>query len=226
MAVPSARIARQRTKGGGHTIHEHRYNGHLVDAAEQDLERLHEAVVDGHPGGDGQVDSTVEHGSCDGLRGCCVDGERPCLRSEVTDGVRRGGQAERWHLLVEEAVVVVRRVEHHQFGVELAHERARLRDGGIDGVQDLGVRVVLADQRGVGQAHGSGAHAVLLRVGGVDDDLAEYVAVGHELEALVDFGEGHGAVDDGAHARSVIMRSNATNSLRVQPVDPRIRCCR
>ncbi|MET9973085.1 hypothetical protein ABZZ80_46370, partial [Streptomyces sp. NPDC006356] len=74
-------------------------------------------MVDGHPGRDGEVAAAVESTLRQGFGGVGVDRQRAGLR---------------WHLLVEEAVVVVGRVQHHELRVEAADEGLRVVDGPAD----------------------------------------------------------------------------------------------
>jgi hypothetical protein len=111
-----------RRERWGDGVDEERDRRHRVQPAEEDLQRLHHAVVDLHPQRHREVDAAVERGLGEPFGDVAGHVERARGGSEVADGRGREADAELRHQLVEEAVVVVRAEDDDQFRVVVGDE--------------------------------------------------------------------------------------------------------
>ena len=76
--------------------------------------------------------------------------ERPVVGAVVADPLRVGADAERWHQLVEEAVVVVGGEDDDELRVEAFDEFPCLRERAVDVVKEVLRRPGQIQQRAVG----------------------------------------------------------------------------
>ena len=123
-------VHRGERRGDG--VDEERHRRHRVQPAEEDLQRLHHAVVDLHPQRHREVDPAVQRGLGQPLGDVPGDVERAWGGTEVADRGGREADAELRHQLVEEAVVVVRAEDDDQFRVVLGDELAGGGERGLD----------------------------------------------------------------------------------------------
>ena len=130
--LPEQPGAAGRAQRHGDAVDEHRHHRHPVDAAEQYLQRLREAVVDVHPLRQRHVDPGVQDGADQGQGSIVIDGQRAGRGVVIADRLGRRADAERRHHVVEEPVVVVRPEDHHQLGREVRDERAGTVEGGLN----------------------------------------------------------------------------------------------
>src|SRR4029450_3073988 len=107
--------------------------------------------------------------------------------------------------------------------VELANEGAGVLDRGIHRREDLGGRVVLADQGRVGEADGSGGHGCSFVAVGWMTTVPARAPAGISGKPLWSSAGGMPRSIPGRTPFASSSRSIATSSLRVQPVEPRIR---
>jgi hypothetical protein len=140
-------VHRGERRGDG--VEKERDRRHRVQATEEDLQRLHHAVVDLHPQRHREVDSAVERCLRQPFGDVPGNVERPRGGTEVADGGRREADAELRHQLVEEAVVVVGTEDHDQFRVVLLDERAGGLERGLDVRGQLSRRLRELQQRAV-----------------------------------------------------------------------------
>ena len=129
----------------GDAVDEHRDDRDAVDATEQHLQRLREAVVDVHPLRQRHVDLGVQYRLGECPRRVVIDRQRPGRGVVVTDRLGGRADAEARHHVVEEPVVVVRPEHHDQLRVELGDERPRTRQRLVDALARF--------RRGFGEPH-------------------------------------------------------------------------
>ena len=127
----------QRPQRGGDRVDEDRYHRARRRGTEQLLQRLDGAVVDVHVRRYRDVDAGGQDRFRAGDRGRLGNVQRPFVGAVVADSLRFGANAERWHQLVEEAVVVVGSKDDDDLRVEVcrrnplpARARRRCRQGG------------------------------------------------------------------------------------------------
>ncbi len=119
------------------------------DVAEDDLDRLHGAVIYLHVKRDGQVDALGHHRLREASGQVFRDVQPAGLAAVVSDALGGEADAERGHQPVEETVVVVRAEVHHDVGVELQDEPTGLVEGALELRRHLRVQFGVLQQRTV-----------------------------------------------------------------------------
>ena len=104
---------------------------------EQQLQRLNGAVVDVHARRDRDVDAGGQDRFRAGDGGRFGDVEWTFVGAVVADALRVGADTERWHQLVEEAVVVVGSKDDDDVGVEVRDEIPCLAQRAVDVIKEV-----------------------------------------------------------------------------------------
>ena len=152
---PGALKTRQRC---GDAVNKHRQHRHAVQATQQKLQRLGEAMVHLHVVRHRQVDTAVEDGVGAGFRQ--LGGHRQ-VAGGAGEVANRGGadaEAERRHYVIEKTVVVIGGEEHHQLGIEFSNPPPGVGNHPVHFIEDRLLRVYESHQRGVGETVQIGMH--------------------------------------------------------------------
>ena len=142
----------------GDAVNKHRQHRYAVQATQQKLQRLGEAVVHLHVVRHRQVDTAVEDGVGAGFRQL---GRHRQVAGGAGEVANRGGadaEAERRHHVIEKTVVVIGSEEHYQLGIEFSDPPPGVGNHPVHFIKDRLLRVHESHQRGVGETVQIGIH--------------------------------------------------------------------